>query len=90
MSSDAQRRYVDAVSMSDEQAQVYEAIAALEYSGRPASRREIVHAAGLDGAAVDDALHALTECAAVIRRGSGEDAEYEPANREWMVMPPGQ
>lgn len=90
MSSDAQRRYVDAVSMSDEQAHVYEAIAALEYSGRPASRREIVHAAGLDESTVDDALHALTEREAVLRRGSGEDAEYEPANREWMVTPPGE
>lgn len=90
MSSDAQRPYVDALSMNDEEAQVYEAIAALEYSGRPVSRWEIVHAAGLDEPRVDDALRALTEREAVIRRGSGEQAEYEPANREWMVTPPGE
>jgi hypothetical protein len=90
MSSDEQRPYVDALSMSDEEAQVYEAIAALEYSGRPASRSEITHAAGLDGSAVDDALHALTERQAVIRRGSGDQAEYEPASRAWTVLPPGE
>ena len=90
MSSDEQRRYVDALSMSAEEAQVYEAIAALEYSGRPASRWEIAHAADLDGSTVDEALRALTEREAVIRRGSGDQAEYEPASRAWTVMPPGE
>lgn len=90
MPSDEQRRYVDALSMSAEEAQVYEAIAALEYSGRPTSRWEIASAADLDGSTVDDALHALTEREAVIRRGSGDQAEYEPASREWTVMPPGE
>ena len=90
MSSDPQRPYVDALSMSDEEAHVYEAIAALEYSGRPASRWEIAYAADLDGTTVDEALHALTERRAVIRHGSGDHAEYEPASREWTVMPPGE
>jgi hypothetical protein len=90
MSSDRGRPYVDALSMSAEEAQVYEAIAALEYSGRPASRWEIASAAALDGVTVDDALHALTERQAVIRRGSGDHAEYEPASRAWTVMPPGE
>jgi DNA-binding IclR family transcriptional regulator len=90
MSSDEQRRYVDALSMSAAEAQVYEAIAALEYSGRPASGAEIAHAVDLDQSTVTEALHTLTEREAVIRRGTGDEAEYEPASRAWTVMPPGE
>lgn len=48
MSSESERPYVDAMSMSDREAHVYEAIAAMEYSarGRPASRSEIKAAGG--------------------------------------------
>jgi hypothetical protein len=90
MSSDARHPYVEPLSLSEQEAQVYEAIAALEYSGRPASRWEIACASDLDGTTVDTALHALTERRAVIRRGCGDQAEYEPASRAWTVMPPGE
>ncbi|HEX4063630.1 MAG TPA: hypothetical protein VHY58_21655 [Streptosporangiaceae bacterium] len=87
---EAERPYVDALSMSDREAHVYEAIAAMEYSarGRPASRAEIKTAAGLDDDALDETLRELTERRALVRTGSGEDAEYTPASHDWSVAPP--
>ena len=87
MASDPHRPYVDAQSMTDDEAHLYEAVAALEYLGRPAIRTEIAAAAGLDDAALETALRTLTTRRALIRTGTGKDAVYEPAAREWSVVP---
>jgi len=90
MSPESDRPYVDALSMSDQEAHVYEAIAAMEYSGRgrPPSRAEIKAAAGLGDDALDQVLNQLTERKAVVRHGSGDDAGYTPASHDWSVAPP--
>jgi hypothetical protein len=92
MSAESERPYVDALTMSDREAHVYEAIAAMEYSGRGrlASRAEIKGAAGLEDAELDEALRGLTERQAVICHGSGDDAEYTPASHAWSAAPPGE
>jgi hypothetical protein len=88
--TESERPYVDAMSMTDREAHVYEAIAAMEYSarGRPASLAEIKRAAGLEDRELDEALRGLTERKAIIRRGCGGDAEYTPASHDWSVAPP--
>jgi DNA-binding IclR family transcriptional regulator len=88
MSSGSERPYVDALSMTDREAHVYETIAVLEYGGRPTTAARIAEAAGLDGATVSEALRGLTERRAIVRRGRGEDAEYAPASHDWSAAPP--
>ena len=88
MSADPKRPYVDALDMSAEETHVYEAIAALEYRGRAVSRAELAETAALPEAELDQALERLTARKAIIRRGSGSGAQYEPATRDWSIVPP--
>ena len=88
MPADPHRPYVDALEMSAEETHVYEAIAALEYQGRPVRRSEIAATAYLSEPELDEALDRLTGRGALVRHGSGDDAEYEPASRDWSAVPP--
>ena len=88
MPSDAERPYVDALSLNAEDTRVYEAVAALEYQGRPATKAEIAATAGLDSAALEQVLDRLTGSKALLRQGTGGGAVYEPASREWSITPP--
>jgi hypothetical protein len=81
MPQDPGRPYVDALDLSAEETRVYEAIAALEYRGLPVRRPEIAATAGLSEPDLDEALARLTERGALLRDGSGDDAEYEPATQ---------
>lgn len=78
-----QQPYVDAVSMSDAEAHVYEAIAVVETTGEPVTRARIHTAAMLDEPAVDEALAALADRGAIARDGDGEDATYALAEHGW-------
>jgi len=81
--SEQQRPYVDAVSMSDAEAHVYEAIAVVETTKEPVTRARIVTVAMLDEADVDEALTGLTGREAVSRDGDGEDATYALVQHGW-------
>jgi hypothetical protein len=81
-------RHPDIQAVSDTHADLYEAIATLEYSGRRASRAAIVSAtglpadvaaAGLDGLLAEGLLTAEDD-------GSG-DLAYVPAYRGWSTVP---
>lgn len=88
MNADGHQPYVDSQSLGDLDMHVYEAIATLEYLGRPRTRSEIGAVAGLDDAKVDELLHSLTERHLLLVRAqeSGEPA-FEPAQRGWSAVP---
>jgi len=65
---------------------VYEAIATLEYLGRPPTRSEIGAAAGVDGAALDELLTSLTSVTCWSARKSRR-AAFEPARRGCSAVP---
>ncbi|HEY1917203.1 MAG TPA: hypothetical protein VGH27_16685 [Streptosporangiaceae bacterium] len=87
MSPEPNQPYVDALDMSTEETHIYEAVAALEYRGRPVRKADIAATASLTEPALDQALDQLTKRGALRRHGSGDDAEYEPANRDWSAVP---
>lgn len=87
MTGHADRPYVGALSLTDADAQVYEAIATLEYTGHPVTRAAIVAAAQLDDASVDDALEQLTGRGLVVRSEADGEAVFGPARREWSAAP---
>ncbi len=79
--------FSDQLSLVGQEADVYEAIATLEFLGRPVHATDIAGAARLDGADVDSALAAMTERGIVVRTGDGGDPAYAPAHRGWSAAP---
>lgn len=88
MTSDSGRPYVDAQALTDADAYVYEAVATLEYSGRPVTRAEIVAVSDLDDQTTSQVLDELVERGVLLRAqaGDGEDV-YELARRDWSAAP---
>jgi hypothetical protein len=78
--------YVDLQSVTDVSADVYEAIATLEYSGLPTSRSQIAAATRLDDEVLDEALQSMTG-KGMLRTGGGDDPVYVPAQRGWSAQP---
>jgi DNA-binding IclR family transcriptional regulator len=87
MTSDSDRPYVDAQALTDLDAYVYEAIATLEYSGRPVTRAEIVAVSDLDDQTTAQVLDELTEHGALRRTPAGDEDVYELARRDWSAAP---
>jgi hypothetical protein len=87
MSSDSEHPYVDTVSLTDSDTYVYETIATLEYTGRPATRSQIAAAAGLDEQALDDRLADLVRRGMLTRSDVGGEPAFEPAERGWSAAP---
>jgi hypothetical protein len=75
--------YVDAQVLNDAGAQVYEAVATLEYSGRSVTKDEVMQATDLDDATVSQILDALTGHGVLIRDGD----TFELARRDWSATP---
>jgi hypothetical protein len=81
------RPYVDAQTFTDLDAYVYEAIATLEYSGRPATLAEIVAVSDLDDQTAGGVLDQLTGQGALLRRQGDDGETYELARRDWSAAP---
>jgi len=83
----SQQPYPDHISLIGDEADVYEAIATLEYLGRHVGKAEIVSATGLDDAHVRESLDALTKRDVLVEHEEGSHEVYEPAYRGWSAAP---
>ncbi len=79
--------FPDQLSLTGKEADVYEAIATLEFLGRPVRVADIAGATQLDEGDVDAALAAMTERGIVVRVGYDDDPAFEPAHRGWSAVP---
>ena len=78
--------HIDAQSLRDVDTYIYETVATLEYTGRPATRDQIAGATDLDDQVLDEALGSLTRRGLLVRAG-GDDPAFEPAQRSWSTAP---
>jgi hypothetical protein len=78
---------MDAQVLTDLGAQVYEAVATLEYSGRSVTRDEVMQATNLDDPTVSEILDALTAQGVLIRTRAGDGDAFELARRDWSATP---
>jgi hypothetical protein len=77
----------DPQRVGDPDLHIYEAIATLEYLGRPVTRAEIGTAASLDGAELDERLGSLTERGLLVRSTESGEPVFTPAQRGWSAVP---
>ncbi len=87
MTADSDRPYVDSLSLTDLDTDVYETIATLEFTGRSATRREIAAAADLDAATIDATLRDLTRRGMLTRTEHDGEPAFEPRHRGWSTAP---
>jgi hypothetical protein len=66
---------------------VYEAIATLEYLGRPVGAADLQSATNLDDAVVRESLKSLTKRGVLIEHVTDGQVNYEPAYRGWSAAP---
>ena len=83
----SEQPFTDQLSLMGKEADVYEAIATLEYLGRPVRTADIVSATGLDEAVVSQALRSLTERGLLLEHEEDGQYVYEPAHRGWSTAP---
>jgi hypothetical protein len=81
------RPSMDAQVLTDVGAQVYEAVATLEYSGRSVTRDEVMAATDLDDRTVTEVLDALTAQGVLIHTPTGDGGTFELARRDWSATP---
>jgi hypothetical protein len=88
MAGQYDRSPATALGETDAESFVYETIATLEFTGRPATRSEIAEATGLDLGELDQVLSTLTE-QGQLTRGSSLDGEpaFAPSHRGWSASP---
>jgi Winged helix DNA-binding domain len=79
--------YVDAQSLSDVETYIYEAIATLEYRGRPATESEIAAVVDLDDQTVSEVLATLTERGLLVSLPGEGELAFQPARRDWSAAP---
>lgn len=87
MAANDNRPITDTVTLSDIDAQVYEAIATLEFIGYQVKAKDIVTASDLDEETVLQALRALTRRGVLITKKRGSEDVYAPAHRGWSAAP---
>jgi len=80
------RSGVDAQELTDVEAGVYEAIATLEFSGRPVTAAEVASVTGLDIQTADAIVRALAEQGVLAPSGAG-DGVFSLARRDWSAAP---
>ncbi|MGN6679415.1 MAG: hypothetical protein ACTHKL_16765 [Streptosporangiaceae bacterium] len=83
----SEQPFPNQISLVGDEANVYEAIATLEYLGRPVGTTDLVAATGLDEAVVRECLKSLTDRDVLKRREEDGHAAYEPAYRGWSAAP---
>ncbi|HEY2550898.1 MAG TPA: hypothetical protein VGI64_10005 [Streptosporangiaceae bacterium] len=77
----------DTQGLTDTDTYLYETIATLEYTGRPATRSQIAAAADLDDQALDQALAKLTQRGLLTSNAAAGESSFEPAERGWSAAP---
>jgi hypothetical protein len=89
MNADSGRADLDTQSLTDVDTYVYETIATLEYTGRPATRSQVAAVTDLDDQALDESLGNLIDHGLVVSTDNGPDGEavLEPAQRGWSAAP---
>jgi predicted transcriptional regulator len=87
VAADSDRPYVDSLSLTDADTNVYETIATLEFTGRQATRRQIAAAADLDQATVDATLAELTRRGILTKTEQDGEPAFEPRYRGWSTAP---
>jgi hypothetical protein len=78
---------VDAQTLTDTGALIFEAIATLEFTGRRPSRRAIAAGARLDDTVVAAALAEMTASGLLSRKEEDGEPVYVPARRDWSAQP---
>ena len=78
---------IDRVTLSDVDAQVYEAIATLEFIGYQVKAKDIAAASDLDEDTVLQALGAMTKRGVLVTEKRGSEDVYAPAHRGWSAAP---
>jgi DNA-binding IclR family transcriptional regulator len=81
--------YLDAQALNDVESGVYEAIATLEYSGKPVTTAQVADVTGLDGQTVGTILQALAEHGVLVPSGEseGDEEALGLARRDWSATP---
>ncbi len=79
--------FADRETVVGDEANVYEAIATLEFLGRPVRMAELTGATGLSAQRVGAALAGLTERGVVTGASERSESDFEPANRGWSAVP---
>lgn len=81
--------WVEALSLDQAGARVYEAIATLEYLDRPVTRNEIASTAAVDDDVVDRTLAEFVAKRVVRRVKAGRSAEpaFRLVRRDWSAAP---
>lgn len=78
---------VDAQTLTDSGALIFEAIATLEFTGIRPSRSAIAAGARLDEAVVDQALAEMAASGLLSRTEEDGEAVFEPTRRDWSAQP---
>ena len=87
MAADDEQPITDRVTLGEVDAQVYEAIATLEFIGYQVKAKDIVTASDLDEDSVLRALRALTQRGVLVTKKRGAEDVYAPAHRGWSAAP---
>jgi hypothetical protein len=87
MTDPQQHPYVDPHHLTDDETGLYELVATFEYQGRPMTQEAITAATALDDDTVSGILQRLTERNVLVRTGTGGQAAYELARRDWSAAP---
>ena len=87
MTSKPKTQHPDIQAITDTSADIYEAIATLEYHGTPATRGAVTAATGLADDVIDQSLAAmLSEGLLSTALDQGEPV-YVPTHRGWSTVP---
>lgn len=87
MAANDDQPMADRVTLSDVDAQVYEAIATLEFIGYQVKASDIATASDLDEPTVLRTLQALTKRGVLVSKKRGSEDVYAPAHRGWSAAP---
>lgn len=87
MGADHQRPYVDAMSLTDTDLHIYEAIASLEQAGQPPTRWEVTAACGLDEQTVTRTLHKLLDRGVAAAADRDGEPAFALARHDWSAVP---
>jgi hypothetical protein len=79
--------HVDMQRVTDDMADIYEAIATLEYSGREPSRTALASATELPDRVLEQNLSAMSRLGLLVRQERGGEDVYSPARRGWSAKP---
>ena len=88
MNAGSGRAQLDTQSLTDVDTYVYETIATLEYTGRPATRSQIAGVTDLDDESLDESLTTLGQHGLIVEvEGANREPAFEPAERGWSAAP---